>query len=527
MTENGGPTSPRVARLPRRERGAAAPIPPHDLGAEKSVISSLLLDPRAFHEVLAEVRADDFYHPAHQTLFGAMKAVHDSGRPVDLITLAEQLTLQKQLAAVGGPPALTEIADYAATAVNVAHHARIVRDKALKRSLLESLRGLTAVAGDDAARSDDLLAALERMLAAAPRSRSGPMDLTSLAITGDRLRSLRTRPAPQSPIPDLLDPEPSLVVLSARPKSGKTAFALAIARAWVLGAAPWPGAPELPGTRALVISREQTATRIDATLRRLSVLAQPIGIDGWTDRLAIVARDAELPAAARPLLLLDSSGRAQLRSLLAAQRDAGDPIGLVILDSLSRLMPAEIDEIDNSQMSRWLDELASIATEMRAYVIAIHHAGHSTDPSRSDPRSAPRGASAIAAVAQTVWLLDRVPGSPHHRRLAVDGAAVLPAEITLQVAPETAEPGEILYFRRAAAATDRDPRSLLEPGETLSTRDLARRLAGDALDVDAPPPGDLQRLAAQLRERWRAAGLVTVTDGPRRAQLIALKEKPQ
>ena len=52
--------------------GIAGRVPPHDLDAERSVLSSLLLDPRAFHDVALELRADDFYHPAHQAVYKVM-----------------------------------------------------------------------------------------------------------------------------------------------------------------------------------------------------------------------------------------------------------------------------------------------------------------------------------------------------------------------------------------------------------------------------------------------------------------------
>jgi replicative DNA helicase len=92
-----------MARAPRQAEGGAAPgrVPPHDLDAERSVLSALLLDPRAFHDVSLEVGIDDFYHPAHQTLYRNMLAIHEEGRPVDLITLSEQLNSRKQLDQIG------------------------------------------------------------------------------------------------------------------------------------------------------------------------------------------------------------------------------------------------------------------------------------------------------------------------------------------------------------------------------------------------------------------------------------------
>ena len=151
-----------MARAPREGRqeqagGAPGRVPPHDLDAERSVLSALLLDPRAFHEVFAELRSDDLYHPAHQTIYRAMCAVHEEARPVDLITLSEQLNASKQLDQVGGTVFLAEIADFAATAANVVHHARIVRDKAVKRRLAAVATDIVESAFADQGSADELL----------------------------------------------------------------------------------------------------------------------------------------------------------------------------------------------------------------------------------------------------------------------------------------------------------------------------------------------------------------------------------
>src|SRR5512139_3873652 len=153
----GGPSGRRPRRSESDAAGLAGRVPPHDLDAERSVLSSLLLDPRAFHDVSLELRADDFYHPAHQTVYRAMLAVHEEGRPVDLITLSEQLNARKQLDQVGGTVFLAEIADFAATAANVTHHAKIVRDKAVKRRLAAVATEIVESAFEDAGSADELL----------------------------------------------------------------------------------------------------------------------------------------------------------------------------------------------------------------------------------------------------------------------------------------------------------------------------------------------------------------------------------
>ena len=81
---------------------AAGRVPPHDLEAERAVLSALLLDNLAFHQVADEVKAEDFYHPAHAQIYQGMLALQDENEPVDLHTLSDHLNQKKRLDAVGG-----------------------------------------------------------------------------------------------------------------------------------------------------------------------------------------------------------------------------------------------------------------------------------------------------------------------------------------------------------------------------------------------------------------------------------------
>ncbi|MEB2346932.1 MAG: AAA family ATPase [Deltaproteobacteria bacterium] len=345
------------------------------------------------------------------------------------------------------------------------------------------------------------------------------LDLASVAFSGARLRALRQRPEAVSPLPGILDPEPHLHVLLGKPKSGKTTFGLDLARNWAQGIAPWTGAEALPGTRALVVSREQPVTRIDATMRRLARYAGTG--DTWADRVAIVARDRELPAEARRLLTLDADGLAALRGALELARERGEPYGLVLLDSLSRLKPASIEERDNDLLTEWLDALEEIASACGVWLVLIHHVGHTSDASRAEARSAGRGASSISAVAQVVLLYERVARSPRLRRLLADGNAILPAEYHYEVAGARAETGSIHYHRPADALAGHDPRALLADGP-VSLTGLAWRLAGEEPVKGRKPPGAAMRLAGQLTERWERAGIAVVADGAHGARMVTL-----
>jgi hypothetical protein len=345
----------------------------------------------------------------------------------------------------------------------------------------------------------------------------GALGLAEAGFSGARLEALRKRPERTSPFPKLLPTEPALVVLNAKPKTGKTTLAGYLAQCWACGEPPWEGVSPLPGTRALILSAEQPAVRVDATLRRMDTTHDSVTREKWTERVTLVARDPELPRSAARMLTLDGTGRALLRQgLLRAQRE-GDPYGIVVADSLSRLVPEGLDENSNSEMSAWLAPLQQLAEELGVYVLMIHHVGHA---GRGEARTAARGASAIAAVAQAAWLLENVSNNPRQRRLHVQGNAVLERRLLFEVADDHNEPGEILFWRPADPLAAYDPAELVAEGESLSTNALAWRLQGDESTKGESPKGQYQRKARALREAWAKTGAIEMSEGPRKAKMI-------
>jgi RecA-family ATPase len=307
------------------------------------------------------------------------------------------------------------------------------------------------------------------------------------------------------------------MLLTAKPKVGKSTLAGFMAQAWGCESSPWEGAPALPGSRALILSAEQPVERIDATLRRMDVPHDQITRDKWSERVTILARDPELPKSAARMFTLDDTGRALLRqSLLRAKRE-GDPYGLVVLDSLSRLAPDGMDENSNMEATAFLAPLQELAEELGVYIIMIHHVGHA---GRGDAVSAGRGASAIAAVAQAVWLLSKADSNPRQRTLKIEGNAVSEASLAFEVAGEENEPGAILYWKPVDPLDVYDVTELLADAEEINTTELARR-------IQKPPPEEGKRpgrsalsKATQLRNEWKKAKRIEVRKGKYNALMM-------
>jgi hypothetical protein len=461
------------------------------------------------------VQPSDLSELRLRLIYAAQRELWSEGHDCSMESVIDRLDKRGELGTVGGPVVLFEVGDEVATSALVPEHARRVARHGCEREL-RLLHGGAAIDPCDPKIRNEI-AAIETRLLEVER---GVLSVDDVGFSGDRLRAIRGRPQSISPLPGVLDPEPHLHVLSGKPKTGKTTFALMLARAWVAGVRPWPGTGKLPGSRALVISREQPVGRLDQTLRRLAGHSEDGSMDQWTDRISLVARDRELGPTGRRLLTLDEDGLSLLQSVLLAARDQDDPFGLVVLDSLSRLKPPGIEEMDNDGMSHWLDRIEKIAIESDTYVILIHHAGHTTLANRREARSSPRGASSIAAVAQVLWLLEQT-SNPRHRRLKVDGNAILSTEITLQVCGDDAEAGSLDYFRPINPLDGYDIDRLLDPSEEITSSRLAWRIAGKEPEKSGDrPPGAAAQTAAGLRNLWERNGLIVVFPGPGNAKMI-------
>jgi replicative DNA helicase len=224
------------------EHGRTGRVPPHDLEAEKAVLSALMLDNNAVHSVLNEVKPGDFYHPSHQQIYRAMLALQDENEPVDLHTLADHLNTQKKLDAIGGLVFLSELVDYEATAANVLHHARIVRDKSTKRNLIRVATEIAETSYEQVGSAEQLLDEAESRIFDLGQEKARTT-FTSLDVglhdAMDHVEMLMERSGELTGVPtgyrDLdadtggLQPG-ELVIVAARPSMGKTALALNMAR---------------------------------------------------------------------------------------------------------------------------------------------------------------------------------------------------------------------------------------------------------------------------------------------------------
>ena len=365
-------------------------VPPQDLEAEKAVLSSILLENDAVHAVYTELKPDDFYHPAHRTIYEAMIALKDQNNPVDLHTLSDHLNAQKLLDAIGGPVALAELSDYEATAANVLHHARIVRDKATKRRLISVATEIVEMGYDGSEAADQLLDAAESRVFEITQATARPAFRSlhdEMQDTFDYVEALMARGGELTGLPtgfhDLdemtggLQPG-ELIIIAARPSMGKTALALNIAR----------NAAVDHGRKVAIFSLEMTTRSL--VLRLLSAEAR---IDSSAFRRGFIAHNdhTRLVNAAGRLshanIWIDDGSAASLLEIKAKSRRlrAERGLDLVVIDYLQLARgdsEAERREQEISEISRGLKGLAK---ELDIPVVTLSQLNRGPE-SRADKR---------------------------------------------------------------------------------------------------------------------------------------------
>ncbi len=118
--------------------GAFDRTPPQDVAAEQSVLGSMLISKDAIADVVEEIRGTDFYRPAHETIYDSILDLYGRGEPADAITIVAELTKLGELQRVGGAPYLHDLIARVPTAANAGYYARIVRERAVLRRLVQA-----------------------------------------------------------------------------------------------------------------------------------------------------------------------------------------------------------------------------------------------------------------------------------------------------------------------------------------------------------------------------------------------------
>ncbi len=365
-------------------------VPPQNLDAEKSLLGAILIDEEVIADVAELAHPSDFYDKQHGIVYGGMLRLYEHHKPVDLLTLTEELKKKDELDAIGGSAFLTELTNYVPSAAHARSYAELVASKAVRRRLIKASADISELGFDEDTTTQELLERAEAELFSVS-DQSLKQDLVSLESilteSFDRieelhrnkgqLRGIRTGYRDLDNMTAGLQ-RSDLIILAARPAMGKTALVTNLA----YNVATIAKQPVL--FFSLEMSKEQLVDRM---------LADASGVDSWNIRTGNLSDDdfgklseAMGEMAEAPIYIDDTPGLSVLEMRTKARRKHHEaPLGLIIVDYL-QLMQSNGNHNGNrvQEVSEISRGLKLIARELNVPLIALSQLSRSVE-SRTPP----------------------------------------------------------------------------------------------------------------------------------------------
>ena len=364
---------------------------PHNLEAEKAVLGAVLIhNPQINLAVELGIASQDFYRHAHQQIFDKMVSLSERDEVIDLVTLKEELNRAGNLNEVGGPAYIASLVDGVPKSTNVEYYAKIVKEKAILRSLIGSANKILSTAYQAEADSDEQLDRAEQSIfeIADQRLKGGFVKLHELLPGGvETIEKLQEHKDFLTGVPtgftelDKLTSgfQPSdLVIVAARPAMGKTSLALNIAQ--YVGTKT----EKTVGVFSLEMSKEQLFLRMLTSEARIDAHKFRGGYLGSEEYKKL--SDA-LGALGEASVFIDDSSSITVLEMRAKARRLKSEHGLhlLIVDYLQLMQGRGRFENRNLELASISRSLKSLAKELMVPVVALSQLSRAPE-SRSEHR---------------------------------------------------------------------------------------------------------------------------------------------
>tara|TARA_R110002167_G_scaffold104536_1_gene269412 strand:- start:123120 stop:124526 length:1407 start_codon:yes stop_codon:yes gene_type:complete len=374
----------------------ALKLPPHSIEAEQSVLGGLMLDAEAWDRVSEAVVPEDFYSRSHRMIFTAMQRLMESGQPLDLITVSEQLEIEDQLDDAGGFAYLGEIAKNTPSAGNILSYADIVRERAVVRDMIAVAHEIADAGYNPEGRDSSALLDLAetkvfKIAEMRTNANEGPENIKSiLEKTVDRIEQLYNNPhngvtGVSSGFNDLDKmtagfQSGDLIIVAARPSMGKTTFAMNLCEQ----AAMNEDKPVL--IFSLEMPSEQIMMRMLASLGRVDqtkIRTGQLDDEDW----ARVSSTMGIMLEQGKMFIDDGSGLTPTEVRSRARRIAREHGGLsmIMIDYLQLMQVPSLKDNRTLEISEISRSLKALAKELEVPVIALSQLNRSLEQ-RADKR---------------------------------------------------------------------------------------------------------------------------------------------
>ena len=370
-------------------------LPPQAIEAEQSILGSMMLDNRVIDEITMELETRDFYRSDHQVIYNEIITLDEKGQAADVVTVSESLTNLGEIDKVGGLAYLGTLAKNTPNTGNVKSYAKIVRERAILRRLIESANDIIQTAYQpDGKEPEEVLDFAEELIFDIAKNnnqaKAGFRKIDSLlADAVDKVEELfKTKKMITGVASGFVDLDKKttglqggdLVIVAGRPSMGKTSFAMNL----VEEAAISQNLPvavfsmEMPGA--------QLATRMLASLSRVNATKLRTGqldSDDWPKLTSAVGllNDKSIYIDDTPALSpLEVRSRARR---LAAEHEHG--LGMIMIDYLQLMRGGDSSENRTLEISNITRSLKGLAKELDCPIVVLSQLNRSLEQ-RTDKR---------------------------------------------------------------------------------------------------------------------------------------------
>jgi replicative DNA helicase len=366
---------------------------PANVDAERSILGAILLDNFAYNQAAEHLRTEDFSLDSHRRIYSRMVDLAESSRPIDMITLIEELERHKDLQAIGDVAYVSSLVEGVPERPSIEHYVRIVRDKALLRGVISAATTAISRASDQSDSAEDVLSDTEAAIFQLSEKRIGRGfmgvqeivretfgSVDALLQRGQRITGLATHYTDLDEMTSGLQ-RSDLVIIAARPSMGKTAFVMNIAENAAIEDQGVVGVFSLEMSReALLMRLLCSQARVDAHKMRTGSL--------WQDDTKKVVRAMEQLAHA-PIFIDDTPGisLSEMRAKARRLKQSQGKLDLIIVDYL-QLMSGGGKRFENrtQEVSAISRGLKALAKELSVPVIALSQLSRAPESRGGDHR---------------------------------------------------------------------------------------------------------------------------------------------
>jgi len=364
--------------------------PPQSIEAEKTVLGGILLNNKNLNVVLSIITPEDFYRDANRRIIGKIVSLVDKGKPVDVVTLSEELQKEDALEEIGGASYISSLLDGVPKSLNIEFYAQIIKEKSLLRQLILSSAKIISSSYEQREDADQLLDEAQAAIieVAEQRVKPGFIPVKSLASpTLDMIKILHDRKETVTGIPTGFRDLDGLtsgfhnsefIVIAARPSMGKTALSLNISQYAGLKT------DYTIGFFSLEMAKEQVMVRLLCAEAQLDIKKVRTGFIGERDfeKLKLSAE-----ALSRAKIYVDETPALTVMEMKAKARrlKMEQNLDLVFIDYIQLMRPGSRFENRTQEMSYISRSLKELAKEIKIPVVGISQLSRAPEKGRREP----------------------------------------------------------------------------------------------------------------------------------------------